>query len=332
MSSKTTIADIARKTGFSPATISRALNHKQLVNPDTYNQIITAMKELGYRVPTVAVPAAQVEKRILVVNVINISNSFYEKIYRGIISSATNHGWYVMVTQEHINEVTFSNFLKLLRNCNAIGLILFDLIDKALLDALIDILPTVQCCEFDATSSVPYIGIDNFSAAVTLMEYLISHNHRRIALVNGPRNLIGEAERQRGYEYALEKAGIGVDPQLVVQLPASDYFMGRTFVQRLLQSRIIPDAVFAVSDILAFAAINTLKEFGLSVPGDVSVIGFDNISLSEMSSPKISTVNHPCFEIGFLSSEMIHRQYTNRHELPDSVLLNTELILRESTR
>ena len=82
---------------------------------------------------------------------------------------------------------------------------------------------------------------------------------------------------------------------------------------------------------MAFASVVAAKECGLSVPEDLSVIGFDNISLSEMSIPKITTVNHPCFEIGFLSGEMIHKQCVDRSDIPKSTLLNTELILRGST-
>lgn len=332
MGKKITITDIAKETGLSPSTISRALNHKHLVNPDTLRQITAAMEKLGYKLPQAAPQAEEIQKRILVVNVSDISNSFYAKIYQGIVASATNHGWYVMITQEHINSLTLSHFLKLLKNCNAIGLILCDLLEREVLDALSEVLPVVQCCEFDPVSRIPYVGIDNYTATLTLMEYLISHNHQRIALVNGPQHLVGEQERQRGYETALTNARIPLEPQLMLRLPSSDYFMAHTGVLQLLNSGNIPDAIFAVSDLLAFASINAIQEFGLSVPGDISVIGFDNISLSEMSTPKISTVNHPCFEIGFLCGEMIHQQCSNHQTRPQSALLNTELILRDSTR
>lgn len=333
MNKKVTISDIAEKTGFSSATISRALNHKYLVKAETYNRILSAMGELGYELPKApAIVSQPVEKRILVVNVSDISNSFYGKIYKGIIASATNHGWYVMINQDPINSSTLEHFLKLLTSCNAIGLIAFESIERPVLDALMDVLPVVQCCEFDPNSKAPYIGIDNFAAAVTLVEYLISHNHQRIAILNGPMNLKSERERQRGYEFALQRAGIPLDPELIIHIPASDYFIAHTCMARLLQSRRIPDAIFAVSDVLAFASVVAAKECGLSVPEDLSVIGFDNISLSEMSIPKITTVNHPCFEIGFLSGEMIHKQCVDRSDIPKSTLLNTELILRGSTR
>ena len=98
MNNKVTISDIAEKTGFSSATISRALNHKYLVKAETYNRILSDMGELGYELPKAPALVSQtVDKRILVVNVSDISNSFYGKIYKGIIASATNHGWYCLL-------------------------------------------------------------------------------------------------------------------------------------------------------------------------------------------------------------------------------------------
>ncbi len=333
MNKKTTISDISKKTGFSPATISRALNHRHLVNDETYRKIIETMKQSGYKIPSSSsITSDSVDKRILVVNVSDITNSFYAKIFKGIVASANNHGWYVMVNQDPIDQYTLQHFEKMLKSCNAIGLITFDVIERTILDSLIGILPVVQCCEFEPSSKVPYIGIDNFSATVTLIEYLISHNHKKIAIVNGPLNLKSEKERQRGYEFALQCAGIEIDPNFVINLSSSDYFMAHTSVARLLSSSNVPDAIFSVSDVIAYASIMAAKECGLNVPGDLSVIGFDNISLSEMCMPKITTVNHPCFEIGYLGCEMIYKQRVQSLDRFKSTLLNTELILRESSK
>lgn len=333
MKNKITISDISRETGFSASTISRALNHRDLVNQETYDTIVTAMEHLGYQkflsAPTQDAPP----KTVLVANIPDITNSFYAKIYKGLLSSASTHGWYVIITQERITKYSVDRIKNLLTNCNAAGLIVFDRINEEILDNLYDMLPTVQCLEFNARSKAPYIGIDDFQATITLMEYLVSQNYKKIALINGSMNLLSEIDRQRGYEHTLRKYGMEPDPRLIFQLPKSDYFMASTAVQRLFQARdIIPDAIFAVSDILALAAINVAKQNGYSVPEDIAVIGFDNNSISEMSNPKISTINLPCFEIGFLSSEMIFQICSNGNVKPSNQILNTELILRESTK
>lgn len=328
-----TIASIANATGLSPSTISRAINHRQLVNDETYDKIFSAMKELGYSMPQESPITTQLqEKRILVVNVADVSNSFYKKIFRGINIAANNYGWYVMINQDPINSSTYEHFLKILTNCNAIGLITFGLVERGILNSLLDILPVVQCCEFNQSARAPYISVDDFAAAVSLMEYLITNDHKRIAILNGPMNLKSERERQRGYEFALEQHKMEINPEFVISIAQSDYFMAHTSMSRLFKEEIIPDAVFAVSDVLAYATIVAAKENHLSVPGDLSVIGYDNINLSEMSIPKITTINLPCFKIGFLAGELIHDQWRDRSTLPKSLLLDTELILRDSTR
>lgn len=332
-SKKATIADIAQATGFSPATISRAMNHRHLVSEKTYETIINTMQSLEYEIPaTNTVINDSSEKRILVVNVMDPTNAFYEKIYKGITTSANNHGWCVMVNQDPINANSYSHFVNVLGICNAIGLITFGIVEQSILDSLSDMLPVVQCCEFNPNARAPYIGVDNFSATTTLMEYLISRNHQKIALINGPMNLESERERQRAYEISMRRANLPIDPQLVINLPRSDYFMAHTSVTQLFHARNTPDAIFAVSDTLAYAAVVAAKEFGLNVPSDISVIGFDNVNLSEMCVPKLTTVNQPGFEIGFLGSESIYKQHINSPDRYRSSLLATELILRESSR
>ena len=332
MGKKVTIADIANETGFSPATVSRALSQKELVNTDTYDLIIDAVKRLGYKTSKLTLAAKKsAEPRILVINVSDASNSFYSRIFEGIRASAANCGWSTMVNQDPINAATLPLFSKMLKNCNAVGLIVMDLVPTHILDELLSILPVVQCCEFDSTAKAPYVGIDNYSAALNMVDYLIRQGHQKIAILNGPLNLKSEQERQRGYIAALERVGIAPNPNYMIRLPASEYFIAYTSTKNLLQTHKSLDAIFAVADVLAFAAINAAKELGYSVPRDISIAGFDNIIFSEMSNPKISTINQPCFEIGFLSAETIRKQCDDVHNVPQSILVNTELILREST-
>lgn len=163
------------------------------------------------------------------------------------------------------------------------------------------------------------------------MEYLLSCGCNKISLINGPRNFRYAAERLRGFADVMEQAGLFVPKNWIVQLPEVDFSIAYAAVCKVLNADIRPNAFFAVSDIFAAAAIRSAHRYGLRVPEDIMVVGFDNIPISMMTSPSITTISQPTVSEGYAACELLVDMIENPEIHPQSLVLETELIVREST-
>jgi LacI family repressor for deo operon, udp, cdd, tsx, nupC, and nupG len=221
--------------------------------------------------------------------------------------------------------------MELLEKIHAEGLIITNHVPTSILTKLNDTLPLVQCCEYDSTLPIPYVSIDDIAATRSAMEYLISLGRRNIALINGPIRYKYARQRLQGYLESLEKAGIKEDPDLILQLPDVNYDVASSAIKELMLAHKRPDAFFCVSDAYAAAVIKSCTKMGLRVPQDVMVVGFDNIDIAAMLSPTITTINQPKYQLGFSSCELLIELINNPNPSVRSILMETELIVREST-
>lgn len=327
---KARIQDIAREAGVSPTTVSRVLNHRDLVNAETRETVEAAMDRLGYHAAKPA-SAKRPRRKILLLNCPQGNNPFYEEIINGAITSANSHDYYLILNYDNANTKTFSDFQGLIKGVNAAGVILLNQLHEDLLEKINHIAPVVQCCEYNSNSSLPYVSIDDFSAAQQAVNYLIRAGRNKIAFLNGPLKYKYAQERLRGYKCAMEAASLSIPSSWIMQIPEINYDMAYTVVSQLLSSEQCPNAFFASSDVLAAAIINAAKRYHLRVPEDIMVIGFDNISISQMVRPSITTVNQPKFQLGYTACEILVELINNPSTQPKSTLLATELIIREST-
>jgi DNA-binding LacI/PurR family transcriptional regulator len=189
-------------------------------------------------------------------------------------------------------------------------------------------LPWVSCSEFDEDSGLPHASIDHGQAAVDAVQYLINRGHRRIALLGADESYLWARQRHAGYEAALKRAGLPLDPQLVRVARGTDYSFGMEAAGALLALEAPPSAVFAVSDTLAIGAIKAFRRAGRRVPEDIAVVGFDNIPLSQMFEPALTTIAQPMFELGAAAARMLLERLAGGH--PQSRTLQHALVVRES--
>ncbi len=327
---KITISDIAGKSGVSPATVSRVLNHRDLVKLETIQQVERAMAELGYLSESGSKGIPEPEP-LIIMNVPGLDNVFYLKILAGARVSATAHGYQLLINDAPINSSSIHSFTELLRQVHASGVILLNHVPEEQLNLIHAVCPLVQCCEYNADSDYPYVSIDDYESAKMATEYLISSNCNKIALINGPRTFKYAVNRQAGFLDALRQADITIPQDWIVQLPDVNYQMAYSAVCRLLNSDVRPNAFFVISDIFAAAVIRAAKRFNLNVPQDILVVGFDNIDFSMMTNPTITTVNQPSFQIGYSAAELLMESIEHPDIPPKSLTLDTELIIREST-
>jgi LacI family repressor for deo operon, udp, cdd, tsx, nupC, and nupG len=335
---KPTYLKIAEETGISVATISRVVTGTSNVKEETRQRVLYALEKYGFDTTDINErerARGQLFGRPVIFNIPNIANPFYSQIIFGAKSAAARHGYPLLINEEHINGNTINQIINLVRSVNAAGLILTNYVETAYLKKLSGVIPLVQCCEYDASLDLPYVSIDDIAAANTVMNYLFSLGRRRIVFINGPIRYKYARHRLQGYTESLEKAGIDCDPSLVIQLPEISYDMAVSAITQLLnayRSDKAPDAIFCASDIFAAASIKAALRMGISVPGGLVVAGFDNIEIAGMISPAITTIDQPRFQIGFSGTEILAERIADPSAPVRGILLETSLIVRESTR
>ncbi len=328
---KSTYQEIAEETGVSIATISRILNGSPNVKDETRKKILDALGNHGYNITELQVRKKPQNSGLIIFNIPSMGNPFYSQITRGAKSAARRHGYQLLVNEEHINDNTMPILMELIQKVNAAGIITTNHVPSHLLKKLNDTLPLVQCCEFDSDLEIPYVSIDDIAATRSTMEYLISLGKKNIAFINGPIRYKYARHRLQGYLESLNRAGIKQDQDLIIQLPDVNYDMAVSAVAQLMHTSKRPDAFFCASDVYAAAVIKSCARLGLNVPRDVVVTGFDNVDISSMANPTITTINQPKFQLGFSSCELLVDMINNPDATVRCILLETELIVREST-
>lgn len=337
---KATILDVAKAADVSTATVSRVLNNPQSVRKITRLRVQKAFADTGYSAGrlTEEGSAARQEyvsprgSRMILTLVPDLRNPFYNDVLDGIRSSAGYDGYDTVLYQVKKSKYTVEQLRKLVDDLNVCGVLLLGKVASAKdLKLLNEYVPVVQCAEFDDGCDLPYVSIDDYAAGKTAMKLLIQGGHRRIALSNGPLSFKYAVERERAYRDALREAGLPVDEQLIVHQPDIEFGLAMANMTRLITVEDHPDAVFAVSDVMAIAAINAVRRVGLRVPEDVAVIGFDGTYISNLCDPPLTVIRQRGSQLGAYACQMLldliqDIPVSNRH-----ILVDVDLVVRGST-
>ena len=337
MQRRPTSADVAARAGVSRTTVSFVLNGRADAKiPDaTRRRVLAAADELGY-IPHA--PARQLAggRSHVIALVLRQSaeqvagDAILVETLRGLASAARTEGFRVMVEPLALNGPE-SSYASLLRAQHADGLVVSGprVDDPSLLELIRDGFPVVlqgSLPDLPVTS----VDVDNVAGARQAVDHLVALGHRRIACItNAPLVYTASRERLDGYRQALDAAGIEFDDQLVAE-GAFDAPSGHTAMTVLLD-RTQFDAVFVASDVVALGAIGALRETGRRIPGDVSVVGFDDIPLAAYFDPPLTTVRLPAFELGQAAGRALIHRIADR-ATPDRTLLPIELVIRSSTQ
>lgn len=329
--SKPTIQDVAKAAGVSVATVSRVLNNSSSVSHSTREKIINTINELDYRPNLLGRNLRKTETRLILALLPTIANPFYSRIVKGIEDVALKNGYNVMLCNTDSDAEREMIYLKMLKNRLADGVIFMaPEIDSRELTAIGEEFPVVQCCEYKEGARVPHVSIDNYQAAVKAAKHLISTGHRRIGMISCTNSFVSTKRRERGFKFAIEESGIPYDGRLLVH---GDYGFksGYRLAYQLLTMDDRPTAIFAISDVMAIGVLRAARERRLKVPGDLAVIGFDNISFASMSNPMLTTISQPKYDLGCTAMELLLKAIRGELEEPVDIILENELVIREST-
>ena len=329
---KTTIADVAKAAGVSIATVSRAMNHRHLVKPQTAEKVFAAMQALGYELPEFTENLVN-DGGLIIVNAPSLDSPFYSEIMKGATTSASRHGYHLLIHEGPIDDTTFNSLTSLLKARQVSGLITLNYIPPALLGKLAAAVPLVQCCEYNEDfENIPFVSTDDLKSTKMVMDHIFSTGRRQIAFLSGPLNYKYTRQRKKEYLRSLENVGIEPNPNWIVHLPMINFDIAFSAATQLLRSANPPDAIFTVSDLCAAAVIKAAHQLELNVPDDLVVTGFDNVDISVMTSASITTVNLPRFQLGFIACDFLVELIGNPQAASQGMLLPTELISRESTQ
>jgi DNA-binding LacI/PurR family transcriptional regulator len=327
---KVTVKRIAELTGVSTATVSRVLNHKTTVNEDTRRKILAVMEELNFNA---SIFSSNTASRTILLFVPDFTNPFNALIIQGIQQSAYNNHYRVFILQSREKKLSFEDYDEAVKNHSFAGIILLSsATNQKLLELLTVSCPIVMCAEYNDVNGISFVGINDVLAAKKATEYLISCGCERIALINFSPDFRFSRYREQGYAEALQSAGLKKNENFIVHLSSINYHLAYSYALDLLSHPNPPDAIFAVSDVYAVAAVHAVQKAGLRVPEDISVIGFDNIELSSMTNPPLTTIEQPGIQMGYQSCELLIEKINNPKTAKKRIIMDTELIVRESTR
>ena len=300
MSERPKIKDIAERAGVSVATVSRALSGSSLVTDETRKRIHELARELNYR-PNVSARNLRTRRSMSVLLVVrDVGNPFYLEILKGVEATARAAGYAVLMGNTENDPDREVEYFNMLRDGHADGMILMTgklPEPQPGESAAVSHLPIVVALEMIETAGFPHVQIDNSAAARSAVEHLIALGHRRIAHIAGPLPEVMAMHRRDGYRAAMAAAGLPIPEGYEVR---GDYLLesGEACATALFDLAEPPSAIFVANDEMAYGAIHALRRLGLDVPGDVSVVGFDDLYLSKAFYPPLTTVSQPRTDIG----------------------------------
>lgn len=329
------IKDIAKKAGVSIATVSHAFRNPGRVSDETRKRVLAAAQEIGYTPNKMAVSLRTARSGNIVAIIPDIADSFNSEIIKGIESVARDRGYAVLLGDTQGSEEREREFAAMTLSRQADGIILmshrlpFDVpADGAPADSLP---PVVSGCEFTGYDGVPNVAIDDRQGAVDAVNHLLELGHRNIAVITGDVDSASTRSRLAGFRDAMGAAGVEIDDRWVIY-GGYTADSGEYAAQELLMRKERPSAVFCFSDEIALGCMHALQHAGFVVPGDISVVGFDDIPFARYFVPSLTTVAQPAEAIGRSCATLLldiidgKRPKTNRFVLPH------KLVVRESTR
>ncbi len=333
MPKKIKITDIASASGVSNATVSRVLNYQGIVNEATRQKVLDAAKELGLEINSGnawEIKKKELNKVILLI-LPNIANQFYNEIVIGAQNAARRHGFSLLISTAQLDNKNVQEIISLIKHNGICGVITVTYLSEAILAKLTNVAPVVQCCEYCEQANVSYVAIDDYSATKSALNYMYSLGRRKFGFINGPSEFMYSRHRRNAFIDFMNENNMDINQNWIIQLPEVDFDMALASVTQVLSKADRPDAIFAVSDIYASATIKGAKKSNILIPDELMVIGFDNINISFISDPTITTINQPKFQLGYTACELLCEKILSPNLGDRYIILDTELIIREST-
>lgn len=330
---KATIKDVATRANVSVATVSRVVNNLDGYSDETKEKVLEAIKELGYQRNAIARGLVTKTTKTIGVLIPIVSAYLYAEILNGIEEKANENGYGIFLCNTGVNGVRAVNYIKMLgeRQVDAIIVVSLTINDEYynLLNSLK--IPYILVSTLSYKYKIPYIKVDDQQAAYTATQFLIEKGHTKIALISGDKeDKISGITRVNGYRNALQDYDINVNEN-IIKYGDFTYNSGIMCMEDLLQEKEDFTAVFATSDEMALGALSVMHRNKIEVPEKISIIGYDNTLIAQMSNPPLTTVAQPLYEMGVKAFAKILSVLETGNS-GDNIILSHKIVERETVK
>ncbi len=334
-----TMKEVADFAGVSVATVSRVLNNTGYVSNDLRERVQKAIQELNYQPSALARSLRRQITQTVGLLIPQLNHPFFSALAYAIEQTLFAQGHHTLICsaeESHAKEDAYINMF-LSRRVDGVILVPTGHSVHSVAHLLEQRVPVVLVDrDLPRLSSIHRVLCNNYQGAYEALRYLHGLGHRRIGFVSTPQHSAAVVERWKGIRQAVTDFNIHTPPNLIVfateeQESAGQFQIGYQIGKKLLAQSPAPTAIFALTDVMAIGVIHAASEMGLRLPEELSVVGFDNIDLAAFSMPELTTVAQPVYEMGTAASEILLRQMHHEAAVPESVVLETHLIIRKST-
>lgn len=340
-----TIKDIAKRANVSVATVSYILNDTKQVSDETKKRVMDIVEELNYRPNRIAKSLRLNKTHTIGILVEDITVFFVPGIINGINEFAENNGYHIILNDLHLVDKLENKFdelihykkkvnegVELLLSAQVDGIIYIGLHDRNVGGIIEEIdKPLVFAyCYTDKEEDV-YVTYENEAIAYEATQYLIDRGHKKIGVISGHINSVPSHKRLLGYQKALMNNGLNYDFQNI-KIGNWKYDFGYKMAIELLSIPDRPTAIFAMNDLMAVGVMDAASYLGLSIPKDLSIIGFDDREVASFTRPKLTTIKLPLQQIGYTAGDLLYKVINNIKIEEHGYKLSCQLIERETVR
>ena len=325
-----TMDDVAKLAGVSPATVSRVLTKSPYISEQTAKRVLVAVEELHYHRNIHARRLAIGKSDLFGLIISEIANPFFAEIIRGFQSMAWDHGFDVLLLNTEYSEKRKDLIVRKLVESDVRGVaIMTSSIDESVIPTLCEAgIASVFCSLVRPDRLVSNILIDYEQGLIEAIEHVASLGHRRAAVIAGPEKNRTASTIRQALIRGLKRRGLDPNP-----VTCSDYRVdaSASAVQVILSTRNIPTVIFCGSDLIAMGAMVALEAAGLRVPQDISVVGIDDISFAFLARPPLTTISVPREQLGITSFQALEKLLKLKRHKGAEYVLETKLVVRSST-
>lgn len=324
-----TILDVAERAGVSKSLVSLVMREPERVSDASRAAVLEAAQELGYRPNAVARSLVQQRTKVIGVVVSDLHNPFFADVADGIEEAAYRHGYRAMLSSGFLDPKRERGAIDTLLELRVDGLIMLGSMMKvAKTERVAATVPAVLVGRHTRSKSLDSVGVDDSAGAREAVEHLVGLGHSRIAHIHAG-TAAGAPRRRSGYEKAMKRHGLAEHIRSVKG--AFTEAGGFGAMKEILASGDIPTAVFAPNDFAALGAMEAIDEAGLDIPGDISLVGYDNLTLSELPRIGLTTIGQPREDLGREAVHLVLERLDEERVTARHVVVPPNLVVRSTT-
>ena len=327
-----TMKHIAEEAGVSLGTVSHVMTGNAPVRPGMRRRVMEAVRSLGYQPSLIARDLRRNKTSIIGMVIPDITNPFFPAVVRGVEDVAYQNSFRLILCNTDDDPGKEKSYLRELYSYRIAGLVLIPTVNSHIVDLAelqSNSVPVICLDRRPADWEGDSVTVDNVQGAFAATTYLTKLGHKTIALITGSQELDTAAARLEGFKTAIRKARLEIAPEYI-QEGRFDRLSGYEKIRILLQQRPRPTAVVCSNDLVAIGVLSGLREAGLKCPEDVSVLGFDDIEVSELTAPALTTVFQPGYQMGAKGAAQLIKRIRGSAEPAQKIVLPTELKIRHS--